>query len=592
MPDKPRAMRALFALFAATAVFALGACAVQAFRTPAVPEIAAQAPPYPRPAMVAGADPRAVEAGLAMLREGGSATDAAIAAEMVLGLVEPQSSGLGGGAFLLVYESAAKRLTAYDGRERAPAAATPDMFLDRRARPLGSEVYASGLAVGTPALIPMLKIAHEDTGKLAWARLFEPAIALAENGFEVSPRLAAWLARMDSMGGRLRADFSARAYFYDEAGAPRGAGTVLRNPDYARTLRAIAAAGPKAMTEGPIAEAIVRAVRRPPYGGRLTLDDLRRYEPRRLEPVCGAFRVYQVCGMPSPSSGGETVLQILGLYARARPTPVGAADPDDWSAFIWASRLAYADRDHYAGDAEFIETPGAALFAPAYLNERAALIDPARAPQSVEPGAPAGQELFERWGRQAGPNPSGTTHLSIVDADGDVVAMTATIQAAFGAQRMVEGFLLNNELTDFSFAPDLNGKPVANAPAPAKRPRSSMAPTIVFDARGAPVLTVGSPGGSGIIAYVARTIIGVLDWGQTPQQAIDTGNVVGRFSPVGIEPERLPEGLPAALTARGWALTPMRGEDSGLQAIQITPQGFVGGADPRREGVARAIAVQ
>ncbi|MGD9979569.1 MAG: gamma-glutamyltransferase family protein [Hyphomonadaceae bacterium] len=536
-------------------------------------------------AMAAAANPHAVEAALEMLREGGSAVDAAIAAELVLGLVEPQSSGIGGGGFMLYYDAQSERISGYDGREIAPAAARPDMFLDSRGRPLAfQDAQASGLSVGAPLLVPMLKLAHDEHGRLPWARLFEPAIRLAEGGFAVSPRLAMFVAAAGQRG-RLRADFAARAYFFDRRGNPLEVGDLLRNPEYAATLRAIAEQGPRAMSEGAIADGIIAAVRRNPRAGYLTHADLREAQPRRFEPICAAYRVYRVCSTNAPASG-NALIAILGLYARARPEPQGVESADDWSAFLWASRLAYADRDYYMADDEVVPVPTQELIAPAYLDARAMLIDVARAPTQVNPGTPPGiGDLFDRWGRAASDD-SGTTHISIVDAWGNAVALTATVESVFGAQRMTNGFLLNNQLTDFAFQPNVGGRPVANAVAPGKRPRSSMVPTIVTDRNGELVLVNGSPGGSSIVAYVARSTIGMLDWNQTAQQAIDTGNMIARTGEVGMEVQRLPPGIETALRERGWtleALGPM--EVSGLHAIRVTPNGLEGGADPRREGV-------
>lgn len=578
MFDKQSLKRLLFPLLA----FALAACAASS----GSPQVGDSAPRGQ--AMVTAANPHAVEAALEILRAGGSAVDAAIAAEMVLGLVEPQSSGIGGGGFLLFYNGRSENITAYDGRERAPAGATPNMFLDARGQPMARlDAIASGRSTGAPSLVAMLKLAHDDHGRLPWARLFEPAIRLAENGFAVSPRLARLIAAGGERG-RLRADFAARAYFFDQAGAPRPVGYILRNPEYAATLRAIAEQGPRALSEGPIADAIVAAARRDPRRGTLTHEDLRAVAPRRLEPVCGAYRVYRACTMGPPSSGAAT-LQILGLYERARPNPQGPQSADDWSAFLWASRLAYADRDHYVADDQFVPVPTQEMIAPAYLDERARLIDVARAPRATPPGAPAGQELFERWGRDEGDD-AGTTHLSIVDAWGNAVALTATVESAFGSQRMAAGFFLNNQITDFSFEPTLNGRPVANAVAAGKAPRSSMTPMIVTDEDGDLVLVIGSPGGSSIVGYVARTTIGILDWNLTPQQAIDLSNATARSSPVAIESARLPAGVQDALTARGWAFRDVSGlEESGLHAILVTRDGLVGAADPRREGVVGEI---
>ena len=316
--------------------------------------------------------------------------------------------------------------------------------------------------------------------------------------------------------------------------------------------------------------------------------DWRAVAPRRLDPVCGAFRVYRVCTMGPPSSG-NAVLATLGLYERARPSPEGAANPDDWAAFLWASRLAYADRDHYMADDQSVPVPTQALIAPAYLDERARLIDLTHAPpERIVPGAPAGPELFARWGRDTGDD-AGTTHLSIVDAWGNAVALTATVESLFGAQRMAGGFLLNNQMTDFAFDPMLNGRPVANAVAPGKAPRSSMSPLIVTDRNGELRLVAGSPGGSSIIAYVARATIGMLDWDQTPQDALATGNIVARFDTARGEGARVPPGVISALRERGWRIDDAAGEESGLHVIEVTPNGLRGGADPRRDGVVALI---
>lgn len=540
-------------------------------------------------AMVAAANPHAVDAALEILRAGGSAVDAAIAAEMVLGLVEPQSSGIGGGGFLLHYDGASEDIVAYDGRERATAGATPDMFLDDGA-PLGFiQAQTSGRSIGAPSLIAMLKLAHDDHGRLPWAHLFAPAIDLAENGFEISPRMARMVSGYADRG-RLRQDANARAYLFDQDGRPHAAGYRLRNPDYATTLRAIAEQGPRALSEGPIAEAIVAAAQRAPLAGSLTLADLQAVTPRRLDPVCMEFRVYRACTMGSPSSANAT-LAIMGLYQRARPRPDGPNNPDDWAAFLWASRLAYADRDHYMADDQFAPVPTRELVAPAYLDRRAQLIDLTQAPARISPGAPAGRDLFEHWGR-AQSDDGGTTHLSVVDRWGNAVSLTATVESAFGSNRMVGGFFLNNELTDFSFRPTLNGRPVANAVEPGKAPRSSMSPLIVTDGDGELVLVIGSPGGSAIIGYVARASIGILDWGLSPQEAIDLSNATARTSPVRLEAERAPGGWVEALRRRGWEFHDVSGlEESGLHAILVAEDGLVGGADPRREGrVGRWVA--
>jgi gamma-glutamyltranspeptidase/glutathione hydrolase len=523
--------------------------------------------------MVAAADPRAVDAGLEMLRRGGSATDAAIATALVLGLVEPQSAGIGGGAFLLNFDSTTKDIDAYDGRERAPASASDRLFLTGEGRPYGyRDAVASGLSTGAPSAVAMYERAHRDHGKLPWRDLFEPAIKLAEEGFAVGPRLNALIQFVAPMGA-LKADPEAGKYFFDSAGAPVAQGTVLKNPAYAATLRAIQTRGARALQEGPIADAIIAAVAREPRAGRMTLADLRNVTPRKLDPVCGPYRNYRVCSMGPPSSGAIALLSTLGLYERARPNPQGPSDINDWSAYLWASRIAYSDRD---------------------LDVRARDIDLAKAPpQLLQPGDPSlvvgGPSLLDRWGRDRTNDRPGTTHISVVDGNGDAVALTATIEAAFGSQRMAAGFLLNNQLTDFSLDPVKNGKPVANAPAGGKKPRSSMTPTIVLDAQGDLYAVAGSPGGSAIIGYVSKTLIGMIDWKLSPQEAVSLANITARTHVAAAEVQRLPPGMADALTARGWALRPTQFEASGLHVIRVTPTGFEGGADPRREGVAKTV---
>jgi gamma-glutamyltranspeptidase/glutathione hydrolase len=557
------------------------------------PADAKPAPVAQKPAMVAVVDARAADAAQVMLDQGGSATDAAIAAALVLGLVEPQSAGIGGGGFLVFYDAATARVRVFDGREKAPAGATPDMFLGPDGKPLSyTDAVWSGRSIGTPAAIPMYRLAHQKTGKLPWARLFDPAIKLADDGFAVSPRMANLVKGSLDRGGLT--DAAARAYVAPD-GKPIIAGQILKNPAYAATLRSIAKQGPRALTKGPIAAAIVAAARAEPRAGTMTLADLAAYEPRELTPVCGAYRTYRVCGAPPPSSGGIAVLEILSLYARARPNPDGPANPDDWSAFLWASRLAYADRDHYVADDSVVPVPTYGLVAPDYLADRAKAVDPAKAPTGlVAPGDPSrivgGESLIDRWG-MAGPAPgAGTTHMSIVDHAGNAVALTATVESAFGSQRFTNGFFLNNQLTDFSLAPMRNGKPVANAVAPGKRPRSSMSPTIILRPDNSFEMAVGSPGGSAIIAYVAKTIIGAVDWKLTPQQAIDLPNLIAAGPQVRTEMQRLDPAVAAELTKRGWTLQPVAQENSGLHAIRMTPEGLVGGADPRREGVVRSLA--
>lgn len=547
-------------------------------------------------AMVAAADPRAVDAGLAMLAAGGSATDAAIATMAVLGLVEPQSAGVGGGGFLVSYDQATGAVDAYDGRETAPAAATPDLFLGADGAPLPfGRAVLSGRSIGAPSLFAMLKLAHAREGKLPWARLFDPAIKLADEGFAVSPRLSRSIASMASWGGF--SDPAARAYLFTADGAPLPAGFVRKNPAYAASLRALAKDGPAALQDGAIAAAILTAAHADPLPGTLTKADLKNVKPLRRPAVCGAYRSYKVCSMPPPSSGGVAMIDVLGLFAKARPAPAGPANADDWAAFLWASRVAYADRDFYIADDSVVPVPVTGLVDPRYIAERSKVIDLAKAaPKTVMPGDPSliagGPSLVERWALPVERPEGGTTHLSVIDAAGNVAALTASVEAPFGARRMASGFFLNNQLTDFSLAPTRNGKPVANAVAPGKKPRSSMAPTIVFDGDGKFYAAIGSPGGNSIIAYVAKTVIGIVDWKLSLQQAIEQPNVVANSETIRIEAQRFPDPLAAALTARGWKLSPGGGEASGLNGMMMNGAVLEGGADPRREGEARLLAAR
>ena len=544
---------------------------------------------------VAAANPLATQAGLDMLKAGGSAVDAAVAVQMVLGLVEPQSSGLGGGAFLL--HSAGGKLQAFDGRETAPAAATEDMLLNSAGQPLAfEEAVVGGRSVGTPGVLHMLAQAHQQHGKLPWAQLFAPAIGLARNGFEVSPRLHALL----KADRHLRQDPTALAYFYQANGEPHPVGYRLRNPELAAVLQAIASKGVDAFYRGDVAQAMVRKVQQHPSNpGRLSEQDLASYTTKQREALCfdhiAQAQVYRVCGFPPPSSGTLAIGQILGLLHRtpASLTPLsnGVPDPRWLHLYAEASRLAFVDRAQYVGDPDFVSAPGgdwANLIKPAYLSQRAKLIGPGRMLQ-VTPGVPVRGERTS-YAPQAEQPEYGTSHISIVDGQGNALAMTTTIEDAFGARQMVKGFLLNNELTDFSFNPrDAQGRPVANRVQAGKRPRSSMSPTLVFDkATGQLVMSVGSPGGAMIIHFTAKTLYGVLNWGLSPQQAIDLPNFGSVGGPVVLEDKRFAPATAAALRARGnevreQALT------SGLQAIvRKTDKGqdvWVSGADPRREGV-------
>jgi gamma-glutamyltranspeptidase/glutathione hydrolase len=570
--------------------------------SPAQPEIASGLNAKPgwvyHDFAVAAANPLATEAGRQILAAGGSAVDAAIAVQMVLTLVEPQSSGLGGGAFLMHWDG--QRVQAYDGRETAPAAADERLLLSADGQPLAfMDAVVGGRAVGTPGTLRMLELAHRQHGQLAWARLFEPAIRLAEDGFAVSPRLHTLLAAER----HLKQDPAAAAYFYQQDGQPWPVGHRLKNPALAEVLRRIARDGARALHDGEIAQAIVAKVQgHPSNPGRLTLDDLAHYQAKERAPICfphpAGGRRWTICGFPPPSSGALAIGQILGLLARTdaatepltAPVSEGGLPSAHWlHNYMEASRLAFADRAQFVADPDFVPAPGgdwARLLDPAYLRERARLIGPLRMP-----AAPAGQPGAVRssFAPMSAQTEHGTSHISIVDAAGRAVAMTTTIEDAFGARQMVRGFLLNNELTDFSFAPaDAAGRPIANRVEPGKRPRSSMAPTLVFDDLGRLALTGGSPGGALIIHYTARTLRGVLQWGLDPQRSIDLPNFGTTGGAVLLEQGRFPASVIEALQARGHDVQETD-LTSGLQAISRGEQNgqpvWLGGADPRREGV-------
>ncbi len=542
-------------------------------------------------AMVAAADPRAVEAGLEILREGGNAIDAAIAVHAVLGLVEPQSSGIGGGAFLVYYDHAKDTVTVFDGRETAPASATADLFIKDGKVMDFLPAWQSGRSVGVPGQIALYKAAHDAAGRADWATLFAPAMRLAEEGFEVTPRLAALLAEPRLRGAiRLDDNPETAAYFYPD-GQPLAAGSVRTNPAYAATLAAIAENGPAAFYTGSIAAEIVDAVNEGPDGGAMTLEDLATYEVATRDAVCGELQSgYKICSAPPPSSGGVAQNMIMGLYEYLRPVAQNADDERLYlKAFVDAQRLAYADRDHYVADADHVPVPTADLINPAYIKARAleAFAPEAKATPG-DPGVVLGKEpLRPMWGEDPTEPGAGTTHISIVDQYGNAVAMTATVEAAFGSSRWAAGFLLNNELTDFSREPTKGGRPVANAPGPDKRPRSSMSPTIVFDKGGDLFMVTGSPGGNSIVAYVAKTLVGVLEWNKTAQEAANLPNVIARGDTVAVEVD-VEGGAEAAEALRelGYTVEERTGENSGLHLIVVREGGLEGGADPRRDGVA------
>jgi gamma-glutamyltranspeptidase/glutathione hydrolase len=531
--------------------------------------------------MVVAANPLAAAAGYEMLRRGGTAVDAAVAVQMVLTLVEPQSSGIGGGGFLLHYDAKAQDLTSYDGRETAPAAATPDMFLHADGTPMEfDEAVVGGLSVGVPGAVRLLELAHREHGRLPWAMLFEPAITLAEEGFAVSPRLHGLLADDEHLK-RLPA---AAAYFYQADGTPHPVGTTLRNPALAETLRLIVSEGASAFHQGRIARDVVAAVTTSPLQpGRMSLSDIEAYQAKEREPVCAPYRRWRVCGMGPPSSGGIAVLQMLRLLERFDLAAVAPDSAEAVHLFAQAGRLAFADRDRYVADPDKVTVPTGQLLAEPYLKERSKLI-----PVDRDRGKATAGELKQQSG-WAVPvpqfEPVSTSQISIVDAEGNAVSFTTTIEGPFGSRLFVDGFLLNNELTDFAFTPERDGQPVANRVEPGKRPRSSMAPTMVFDEQGRLVLVTGSPGGSSIIPYVAKTLIAVLDWKMDPQAAADLPNFGNRNGATELEKGSALEALAPALQAMGHEIK-ITTMTSGLALIAVTPEGLLGGADSRREGVA------
>ncbi|MEO1474205.1 MAG: gamma-glutamyltransferase family protein, partial [Pseudomonadota bacterium] len=519
------------------------------------------------------------------------AVDAAIAVHSVLGLVEPQSSGLGGGAFMLVFEKESGDITVFDGRETAPAGVTPDLFI-KDGDVLGFlDAWQSGRSVGVPGQVALYQAAHDAFGVSEWSSLFAEGIRLAEEGFVVSPRLATLLANPRLRGAvRLDDNPDTAAYFYPD-GEPLAEGALRPNPEYAETLRAVATRGAEAFYTGDIAQAIVDAASAEPNGSSMTLEDLTSYSVKQRRALCGSFRTYRICSAPPPSSGGVAQNMIMGLYDRLL-SDGDVSDDDRVVTFVDAQRLAYADRDHYVADADYVAVPSDDLIDPRYLAARAGdVFAPDAKPTPGDPGEVLGRgSVIDRWGRDSTEDAPGTTHISVVDQAGNAVSMTATVEAAFGSSRWAAGFLLNNELTDFARQPELNGKPLANAPARGKRPRSSMSPTLVFDDDGDLFMVTGSPGGNSIIAYVAKTLVGVLDWGMTAQEAADFPNIIARGQNVAVEVDRGDgQVLADMLSERGYTVDERRGENSGLHVIVVRDDGLEGGADPRREGVALPV---
>jgi len=555
----------------ALAATALATCA------PALNSASVTAAAEPKPFVIT-ANPLAAEAGLEVLRRGGSAVDAAIAVQAMLSLVEPQSSGLGGGAFMNFYDGRSRKLTIYDGREVAPAQASPEMFLDSSGQPLPfDQAVLGGRATGVPGVVAMLSLAHREHGRLPWKALFGSARQTAEEGFIVSPRLARMIA----------ADFPQNrapdvlAYFARPGGGLLKAGERLSNPAYGQFLRRLADEGPEAMYRGSTAARIVARTRAGPLGGSMTMADLAAYRPVKREPICRTYRVYLVCVPPPPASGVGTLL-LLGLLERTDIDRRGPSDPQAWFLFAEASRLMYADRDQYVGDPAFVTVPAEGLLDPKYIDSRARMIGSVAMakPKAGQPaGAPA---LAKDRTREV----AGTTHFVIRDKWGNVVSMTATVESIFGTGRMVDGFFLNNELTDFSFSPfDAEGRPQANAVAPGKRPRSSMTPLILVTADGRFAGAIGSAGGNAILAYVGKSLVAAIDWGMPVQQALAAPNLVARGERFNGEVSKFDPALLQALASRGIVVKPGQGEDSGVHGVLIRDGRVDGGFDPRREGV-------
>jgi len=527
---------------------------------------------------VIAANPLAAKAGMDVLEQGGNAIDAAIAVQAMLSLVEPQSSGLGGGAIMQHLDGVTGKLEVYDGRERAPAQASPAMFLGPDGKPLGfREAVVSGRATGVPGVVAALSLAHREHGRLPWRDLFGAAIQTADEGFIISPRLGRFLPQpFPQLEGP-----DAKRYFSKPDGTRMATGDRLRNPEYAAFLSRLARDGADALYRGSTAAQIVARTRQAPLEGSMTMADLAEYRPTKRVPICAPYRGYKVCAPPPPSSG-VGLLALLGLLERTDIAARGPNDPLAWFLFAEASRLMYADRDTYVGDADFVKVPVAGMIDPTYLDQRAALIGTFAAAK-VDPGKPAGASvaITDRT-----LEPAGTSHFIVRDSRGNVVSMTTTVESIFGSGRMVDGFFLNNQMTDFSFDPFMaDGAPSPNAVAPRKRPRSSMVPLVLFDSEGHFAGAIGSAGGNAILAYVGKSLVGAIDWNLPMQQALALPNLVARGNNFNGEMSKFSPELLSGLAARGMTLKPGQGEDSGVHGVMIRAGKVDGGFDPRREGV-------
>ncbi|MGF1759024.1 gamma-glutamyltransferase [Photobacterium sagamiensis] len=530
--------------------------------------------------MVAAANPYASEAGAAMLRQGGNAIDAMVATQLVLGLVEPQSSGIGGGAFLVYWDAEKAALTTFDGREKAPYATTPRLFQNNKGEPLAFfDAVVGGRSVGTPGTVKLLWHTHQRLGKLPWKALFDPAMTLALEGFTVSPRLAKLV---ESDQEYLQRSAESKAYFFNQDGSPIKAGQTLKNPVYAETLNQIAEKGASAFYHGPIAKDIVKTVREAEGNpGVLSIMDLATYQVKERQPICAPYRQYSICGMGPPSSGALTLGQIMAMLSHYPMEKLGPHNVQSWRLLGDASRLAFADRGRFMADSDYVPMPTEGLLAPAYIEQRATQLKGERALADAKAGTPFWSHSMRYAPDESLELPS-TSHFSIVDKERNMVSITTTIENGFGSRLMVRGFLLNNELTDFSFRSHVDGAPIANRIEPGKRPRSSMAPTIVLK-DDQPYLAIGSPGGSQIIGYVAKTLIGHLDWGLNLQQAINLPNMNNRFGAFELEQGTTAEQWAPKLEQLGFKIK-IKPLNSGIQAIRLDGKQLIGAADPRREG--------
>lgn len=529
--------------------------------------------------MVTAAHPLAAEAGRIMLEKGGSAVDAAIATQLALTVIEPHASGIGGGGFMVLYDAARRKVRTFDGRETAPRDATEDMFLDKNGQPRPfMEAVKGGLSVGTPGALRMLWDAHRQYGKLPWRELFGPAIRLAAEGYPMTQRMHDNVA----MSPYIREFAATKALYLTKGGVPKPVGTMLRNPELARSLRLIAQAGPDVFYRGELAAAIVEAVQNTPVNpGRLALSDLADYQAKERDAVCLEYRAWVVCGMAPPSSGGLTVLQILGVLEHFDLAALKPGSVEAVHLLVEATKLAFADRNALVGDPDFVSVPVQAMLDKGYLKRRALMIDQGKAMAEVEAGLASGDGA---GGPPKAEEPPSTSHMSIVDGQGNAVSFTTSIEYAYGSGMMVRGFLLNNQMTDFSFVPEADGAPVANRVEALKRPRSSMSPTLVFDKEGALKLVVGSPGGARIIGYTAQVIVNMLDWGMEVQDAVDAPHVIQVGEAVELEEGTALAGLQEALEAMGHQVT-VQPQVSGVHAIAVDGGVLQGAADPRREGV-------